>query len=363
MERGKARHLFPGGNTADGFFSYYAHIMTQEESNRFIIIKGGPGTGKSTFMKKIAQKMCDKGYDVEYLHCSSDNHSLDGIKIPKLKAAIIDGTKPHIVDPINPGAVDEILNFGEFWDDQGIKTHREAIIKINKKIGLIFQRAYQYLKAADAVYEDSCGIYDRALVQGKFYKAISGLRNEIFKDNAYDDEIGKERKLFASAITPNGLCNYLDSLLTGNTVYEIKGGMGTHETVLLEEIKLEAMKRGLFVEAFYCALRPGKLQHLIIPKLNIALTTANDYHSSSMTQSHTIVMNDFYTPEIIKEYQTDLDENKKEFEHLLGIALNTISKAKHLHDELESFYIPYVDFEKIDGCVEKVLRKFLENNE
>lgn len=54
MAEGKTRHMFAGRNTAEGFFSYYDHIMPQEKAERIIILKGGPGVGKSTFMKKIA---------------------------------------------------------------------------------------------------------------------------------------------------------------------------------------------------------------------------------------------------------------------------------------------------------------------
>ncbi len=360
MECGKVRHLFPGGNTAAGFFSYYSHIMPQQEADRFIIIKGGPGTGKSTFMKKIAKEMLEKGYDVEYLHCSSDNNSLDGVKVPELKVAIIDGTKPHVVDPLNPGAVDEIINFGEFWDDHGIRTHKEAIIHTNKKISDTFARAYRYLKAADALYEDTYIMNTMALEQGKLYQETKNLVSTIFNDKEYENKIGRDRKLFASAMTPNGLCNYLDSILTVDKVYEIKGSMGTHEAILLDEIKLEAIRRGFLVEAFYCALRPQKLQHLIIPELGIAFTTSNDYHKATRAKCHTTDMNDFYSKEMTKEYQNNLDENKREFDHLLEIALCTISKAKVLHDELESYYIPYINFEKIDACFEKVMNKFLQ---
>lgn len=100
MAKGKIRHMFPGGNTPQGFFSYYDNIMPQDEASRIIIIKGGPGVGKSTFMKKIGEEMLDRGFDVEYMHCSSDNNSLDGIVIPAIKVALMDGTAPHVVVPI-----------------------------------------------------------------------------------------------------------------------------------------------------------------------------------------------------------------------------------------------------------------------
>src|SRR5690554_2731061 len=107
---GKARHYFPGNNTPEGFFSYYHYILSQHEAKKIWCIKGGPGVGKSTFMKKIGKSILSLGYDVDFLHCSSDNSSIDGIVIRDLKISIIDGTKPHIVDPINPAAVDSIIN-------------------------------------------------------------------------------------------------------------------------------------------------------------------------------------------------------------------------------------------------------------
>lgn len=47
-------------------------------------------------MKHVGAEMLDKSYDLEYLHCSSDSNSLDGVKVPELKIAFIDGTAPHI---------------------------------------------------------------------------------------------------------------------------------------------------------------------------------------------------------------------------------------------------------------------------
>ena len=97
MEKGKIRHMFPGGNTPRGFYSFYSYILPQDEAKRIFVIKGGPGVGKSTFMKKTALELVDRGYDVEFMHCSSDNESLDGIVVPKLGIAMIDGTAPHVV--------------------------------------------------------------------------------------------------------------------------------------------------------------------------------------------------------------------------------------------------------------------------
>jgi len=95
----KEKHVFAGNNSSKGFYSYFDYIIEPNDAKRIYILKGGPGVGKSSFMKKFGSKMASQGYGVEYIHCSSDESSLDGLLIPELKVAFIDGTAPHIVDP------------------------------------------------------------------------------------------------------------------------------------------------------------------------------------------------------------------------------------------------------------------------
>ena len=52
-----------------------------------MIIKGGSGIVKSSFMKKLGESMIEKGFDVEYHHCSSDNNSVDGVVFPQVGVA------------------------------------------------------------------------------------------------------------------------------------------------------------------------------------------------------------------------------------------------------------------------------------
>lgn len=359
MSQGKVRHLFPGGNTSLGFFSYYDNIITQEEADKIFIIKGGPGVGKSTFMKRMGEKMQEMGYDVEYLHCSSDNNSLDGVKIPKLKIAFIDGTSPHIVDPKSPGAVDEILNFGEFWDEEGIRAHKDQIIQVNKEISYIFSRAYKYFKAAYAIYEASESIYSEALNKGETNKLAAKLINDLFEGKDAADEEGKQRSMFASALTPDGYKNYLDTILSSEKIYEFKGGLGTGEDRILERIKTAAKERGYYVEAYFCALNPYKIDHLVIPGLNCAFTTSNSYHESKVEKFATIDMNEYMNKDIIAHYKDDLYQNLTEFNNLMSVALLTIKRAKTLHDQLETYYVPNIHFERIDSYFEKILARIM----
>ncbi len=360
MSKGKIRHMFPGGNTSQGFFSYYDYILSQEEATRIICIKGGPGVGKSTFMKKIGEEMLDRGYDVEYMHCSSDNNSLDGVVIPAIKVALLDGTAPHVVDPKNPGAVDEIIHLGDFWDEAGIRKNRDGILKDNKEVGRTFRRAYRYIKAAYPFYEDSREIISWCIDNAKVNAISEKVIKELFENKGVASKEGKIRRLFASAITPDGYANYLSTVLSTEKVYLLKGQAGSGTEKFLSRIVDTAVERGYNVEAYYCALNPQKLEHLVISDLGVSFTTSNEYHKANVEAFEEIDFDDCIDKGILKEYENVLELNKKEFNSVMDIAIESIAKAKAIHDKMEAYYIPNMDFEAIQRCYESTLARVLD---
>ena len=104
---------FLGANSPAGFYSLYDQLIDPAEADAVFILKGGPGCGKSTLMKRVAAAAEERGLQVEYIRCSGDPDSLDGVVIPQLnsldaillpekKTAIVDGTAPHERAAIGP---------------------------------------------------------------------------------------------------------------------------------------------------------------------------------------------------------------------------------------------------------------------
>lgn len=87
--------FFLGANTPDGFYSLFDSFLKEPQLRDVYVIKAGPGTGKSTFMKRIAAALTGKDLTIHYITCSSDPASLDGIYVPELGMAVVDGTSPH----------------------------------------------------------------------------------------------------------------------------------------------------------------------------------------------------------------------------------------------------------------------------
>ena len=65
----QAIHYFPGGNTAEGFCSHFGDILPAPVRRRMFYLKGGPGVGKSTLMRRVGEAAEKAGLEVEYFHC------------------------------------------------------------------------------------------------------------------------------------------------------------------------------------------------------------------------------------------------------------------------------------------------------
>src|SRR5690606_7367697 len=104
------------------------------------------------FMRKVGIVLMEKGCDLEYLHCSSDNGSIDGLIAPQLKLGFVDGTFPHIIEPKYPGVVEKVIDLGQYRNDQYLTKYRDEIIQITDDISNNFKLAYQTFAEAKKIH-------------------------------------------------------------------------------------------------------------------------------------------------------------------------------------------------------------------
>ena len=90
---------FLGGNTPTGFYSLYHQLSEPERLRALYIIKGGPGCGKSTLMRRVERHAQAAGLETQQVLCSGDPDSLDALILPQLGAALVDGAAPQGVVP------------------------------------------------------------------------------------------------------------------------------------------------------------------------------------------------------------------------------------------------------------------------
>lgn len=96
-KKSKVVNRFFGAMTANKSVNYIENLT--DELNKRYFIKGRAGTGKSTFMKKVAKAAIERGYDVEKYHCSFAPDSLDMVVMREIGVCIFDSTAPHEMFP------------------------------------------------------------------------------------------------------------------------------------------------------------------------------------------------------------------------------------------------------------------------
>ena len=355
VKQGSIKEVFPGSNTYKGFHSFYDYIIPNDEANRIFCIKGGPGVGKSSFMKAIAREFLSMGCDIELHHCSSDNNSLDGIVIRQAKVAILDGTAPHVVDPKNPGAVDEILNFGEFWNEKGFKLERQNILSLSKEIKEMFNSSYHYLMGAKELQDDIETAAWEVSDKAEFDKLVLDLKDELTDHAAVKFRHGKERHLFHSAITPNGIVDYIETIITDAFKCCLLQGINTKgASEMLNILAKEYMLKGYDVEIYHQPLNPERIQTVVIEELGIALTTDSSMKGKCYK---TIDLDKAIIADKLQPKKSFINRDEEMKEMLLNEAFKRINTAKMKHDDMEKSYIPQMNFAAVDELRNNIIER------
>ena len=170
---------FAASNSAEGFKNYYAEVFSRAD---FVyIIKGGPGTGKSSLMKKYSRAAEERGEVCEYYYCSSDPSSLDGVLIFGEHGAIgmLDGTSPHVCEPKFPGAREQIINLGECWDVSLLHKQKNEIIALSERKSAAYKNAYTYLRSVGNLRAVSDGFLSEAVNFDKLRAVASRLVKDL----------------------------------------------------------------------------------------------------------------------------------------------------------------------------------------
>lgn len=359
---GRTRQAFLGGNTPQGFYSHFDNLIHPRRTRRLYIIKGGPGTGKSSFMRSVAQRFHEHEYDVEAFHCSSDPESLDAVRIPALEVAWVDGTAPHVIDPKYPGIVDDILDFGEYLDSALLFERRAQIFEIQTEVSHGFQTAYRYLRAAKSVLENIAAANTRAVSHGRLNAKIQSVVSATFGHRAPSDVTGRIRHLFASAITPVGPVHYLPSLMDSVSKRVIvTGEPGVGKSTLLSAVANAAVAHGFDVELFHCPMSPETVDHLIIPKLDVAFITSVEPHTYDDPDATHINLNEFRDYHTVKRNEQMSAEAWELFWQVLHLAVTTLARTKEIRDVLEGYYVEAMDFGPIEALREEQLAQLLNS--
>lgn len=335
---------FGAANGYKGFRSNFSAIFSPDTIEKLYIIKGGPGTGKSTLMRRIAECYRER-FDTTAILCSSDPESYDGVIVRKGEKAIaiVDGTSPHIVEPMYPGAVEEIVNLGDSFDYDALRSHKNEIVTLSKSKRMAYKRAYDALSIAGSVYKYICD----NLSDFYIYSLAEQLFNNVVELQINDTFACEKSPFLIGSFSKNGY-RRVPKLYHKKREINI-GGDGISEYVLLSELAKWLAEKGVRYSLFaspFSADIPDMIE------TSDAVFVKSDSADFTLDSTEFISLNDEYF-RLYKAHQYMLESSKQALEDAseYHFALETIySKAVRFSDNEKQY-------EHIIESIDRILDK------
>ncbi len=321
---------FAASNSGRGFVSYFGEIFAPANFEHVYIIKGGPGTGKSYFMRMIAAEAESKGKKVVYYYCSSDQSSLDGIIIDR-KIAILDGTAPHDTDAALPGAAEDLVDLGVFWSSEQLSQCRDRIEKLNGDKKRHYKRAYSYLAAYHDISEGAEKIIEPLVDREKIKKNIRGLLKNISCGEGYS-----HRTAICDSVGMGGRVRFDTLVQKAKSKFLISDLFDTAHFYLAEVANF-AMEKALEVTLSYDPINCDRLDAVYLEREKILFGVGSDGEKN-------IQMSRFIDKKGLTECRTALKNAMKLRGIMLDEALLALADVKKSHFALEEIYIDAMDF-------------------
>jgi len=349
------KKYFLAANSCEGFHSSFTDNYSAEDGWRAYLIKGGPGTGKSSFMKYIATSAQKRNIPFELCICSSDPNSLDGIILPSKKTIILDATPPHAIEPTFPAICEEIINLGSFWDSEKITKHRKEVIEVTRKNKLLHKKASSFLKAAGELILDN---YKTALACTDKEKTARFAEKLCIKYLKRRDNIGSEQVRFIEGISPLGIISYSKTVTENyRNIVVISDNFGSASNIIMQVVRKNALGLGHKIITLRNPFLPSTIiDHILIPELSLAFVSENEYMHFDC-DARRIHARRFVNNGKLHNSISRIKFSKKVSRELLLSAAETLHFAKATHDQLEKYYIDAMDFSALTDFAQKTTEK------
>ncbi len=347
---GLTETYFLGANTPEGFRSEYGGLQSDPRIRRLLILKGGPGCGKSTLMKTLGARAEEYGWAVERILCSSDPDSLDGLVIPELGLALADGTAPHVVEPALCGCGANYLNLGRYYREAELRPMLPAIRAAKAANAACYGPAYGCLRAAGALSGARRELLGGDRIRAVTEEALEQLSVERLPQGKTP---GRERRIYLSGITPRGLL----SLSPGEgRIWAIQDGYGAGGP-LLRRLAEARLAGGEDVVLAMDPLEPETVQGVLLPAEGqgwLRVHPAFQGPRQAMLRLDLDAALEAGLPDELLEGMRELETLEQ---RLLRQAVSWLHRAKARHDLLEELCRPAVDFAGVTRETELLCRE------
>ncbi|MBR4038504.1 MAG: hypothetical protein IKJ11_00200 [Clostridia bacterium] len=345
-----ARALFPGAMGPDGFISCFDHLIPEQNLRRMLILKGGPGVGKSTFMRRIHAALTENGEQATLYFCSGDPDSLDAVAVEEHGLLILDGTAPHIVDPRIPGARDSIINLGACLNERAMRARLSHIRACMADHADASRRARAFMRASRALWRDNADTVSACIDERRLARMTAALISAVLPQSGAAVGAAHMRPVITDALTPKGeICLLTQS--AQQRIIRVVHHFAMDPTPVFKALSRAAQAAGFDVEEHLLPTAPGAVVHLTIPSLDTLVTT-----SDKLTAEQTFDFSACLPSGSLLRRECALEQARSGIIRSAQHAVSAMAQAKQLHDELETFYVPNMDFTRWQEILDETLK-------
>ncbi len=344
MSIGCCKKYFAASNGKNGFVNYFPKIFNKENCKKLYVIKGGPGTGKSRFMREVASEAEKRGMSVKYYYCSSDSDSLDGIIVEEMAVGLLDGTAPHVCEPLTPGAFEQIINLGDFWNERILKENQKEIEFLAARKSDAYARAYAMLSAVGNLLEAE----EKIILPYLNAKKLSGAVKRLLHKLPSGEKPSFETAL-CRAVGMNGKTKFDTYEKCGGIVFTLPDKYRLSHFVL-GEIASEARRLGISCKISYDPIMPERVDALELCDVGMAFVIGDE--GERIINPKRFVNEGELRSE--KEKIKKIESTVKAIEEL---ALDSFGEVKEYHFALEEIYTAAMDFDAKEGFTENFIKK------
>ena len=299
-------------------------------------------------MRDVEHIAVERGYEVEYVPCSSDIHSHDMLKVYGLNITMVDATSPHVFEPSCYGIDGEIFDLGAFLDRSKLIGAGGIIKDCISKKSQSYNCLYNEMKIARLALDNIASLYFDNIDNDKYHEVLSG----VLKD-ARTDESCHNRDAFLDYIEADGYHDIRREYVEGRKVIYLQSRCTDVAERMLESLSKTLDDEGVSHMRFHSILNPTSIS---------AIATKNKFYTAVQIEGEVVQVDDVidnvklatFIPEIIKERGC--------VSHSLKRAGTYFARSRKAHDIIEEIYGGAMDFAGLECAKEKFLAELFNNN-
>lgn len=343
--------FFIAANGYSGFRSRYDTVFASLSYSHVYVIKGGPGTGKSRTMREVARAVEGRGGQAQYIYCSSDPDSLDGVILNhgEKKIALLDGTAPHTRCTPYPGVIDEITNLGEFWNSECLGEQRDEIVRLSQEKNSRYHMAYRFLAAAGTIDQAASELLAHCIDHEKLEKAVIRTLHELTPSAS-----PKETIQYWNACSMKGKV-WFSPIPSNTRIVQVDGYLGSGR---------------YYLNALRDALRQAKrFSYLLIPSCYTDERVEGIYfpddnllfiEEAPTEAEKTINMRRFLKQDATSKLRQKIKQLLALHESMTDTAVSYLKEAGAYHFALEQIYGAAMDFAAKERYVSALIEKIIK---